>query len=126
MADERPEDMEPIGAYWSVTRYEDIMAWIPIIASRQSLRSSCPTGRFLCPCSLPWTSLTRRAAANCGAHCCVAKSVSDVADYPRANAICSRQRTDQQEFDWVDKVSIELTTMMLATLFDFLSRIVAS
>ena len=31
-----------------------------------------------------------------------------------------------QEFDWVDKVSIELTTMMLATLFDFPSRIVAS
>ena len=26
MGDERPADMEPIGAYWSVTRYEDIMA----------------------------------------------------------------------------------------------------
>ena len=24
-----------------------------------------------------------------------------------------------EDFDWVDKVSIELTTMMLATLFDF-------
>ncbi len=24
-----------------------------------------------------------------------------------------------EEFDWVDKVSIELTTMTLATLFDF-------
>jgi len=24
-----------------------------------------------------------------------------------------------EEFDWVDTVSIELTTMMLATLFDF-------
>jgi cytochrome P450 len=24
-----------------------------------------------------------------------------------------------ETFDWVDKVSIELTTMMLATLFDF-------
>ena len=26
MSDERPEDMEPAGPYWSVTRYEDIMA----------------------------------------------------------------------------------------------------
>ena len=45
-----------------------------------------------------------------------------------------RQRTEfvlddlprGEAFDWVDRVSIELTTMMLATLFDFPWRIVAS
>ena len=26
MSDQRPEDMEPVGPYWSITRYEDIMA----------------------------------------------------------------------------------------------------
>ena len=42
------------------------------------------------------------------------------ADHPRAR----RRRSSTacrsaRQFDWVDKVSIELTTMMLATLFDF-------
>ena len=30
---------------------------------------------------------------------------------------------EDEPFDWVDTVSIELTTMMLATLFDFPSKI---
>ena len=32
---------------------------------------------------------------------------------------CSTSLPRNETFDWVDKVSIELTTMMLATLFDF-------
>ena len=40
-------------------------------------------------------------------------------DHPRARRRDSRPSAIGETFDWVDTVSIELTTQMLATLFDF-------
>ena len=45
---------------------------------------------------------------------------------PRARRQDPRRAADRRGFDWVDQVSIELTTMTLATLFDFPRRSAAS
>ena len=59
MSDERPDDMEPVGAYWSVTRYEDIMAIDTDhhrFSSEPAIVLPNPAEDFLCLCSSRWIS----------------------------------------------------------------------
>ena len=123
MSDERPDDMEPVGAYWSVTRYEDIMA----IDTDHHRFSSEPA--IVLPNPAEDFPLPMFIAMDQPKHDIQRRTVAPIVASPSLSKMSEliRERTQyvldsvpiNEEFDWVDKVSIELTTMMLATLFDF-------
>jgi cytochrome P450 len=116
----------PFGAYWSVSNHADIMA----VEARPDIFSSSHTfggitvvdlmGEFNLPQFIamdrPKHGEQRRVVTPSFGPSEIVKMQASV-----------RQRTAElldtlpfgEEFDWVDKVSIELTTQMLAILFDF-------
>ena len=114
---------EDIGAYWSVTKYNDIMA-----VDTDHLRfSSEPT--IVLPDPAEDFTLPMFIAMDQPKHDVQRKTVSPIVSpanlirmepiiRERAGAILDSLPIGE-EFNWVDKVSIELTTMTLATLFDF-------
>lgn len=123
-------EIESAGRYWSVTKYEDIKAvssdW-ETFSSAQGITLGFRADReapTLFPASSP-SFITQDGSAHKEQRKTVQPSVA-----PRHLAKLEsviRERTcqvldalpDGETFDWVDMVSIELTTMMLATLFDF-------
>ncbi len=114
------------GDFWSVTRYQDIMA---VDSNHAAFSSDINLGGI----SIIERPVQYRAhsfiAADPPVHDEQRKAVSPiVAPGNLANLEpLIRQRTctvldglpRDETFDWVDRVSIELTTLMLATLFDF-------
>jgi len=112
------------GTYWSVTRYNDIMT---VELDHTSFSSQLGGIQIEDkPTDMKGGSFIRMDPPR---HTAQRKTVAPVA---APNSLASyeatiRQRTRllldalprNETFDWVDKVSIELTTMMLATLFDF-------
>ena len=114
---------EDIGGYWSVTRYNDIMD----VDTNHQVFSSEPT--IVLPDPAEDFTLPMFIAMDPPKHDAQRKTVSPIVVGPnlarlepiireRAGAILDDCPIGK-EFDWVDKVSIELTTMTLATLFDF-------
>jgi cytochrome P450 len=114
---------EDIGGYWSVTKYNDIMA----IDTNHQVFSSEPT--IVLPDPAEDFTLPMFIAMDQPKHDVQRKTVSPIVAGPnlaameavireRAGAILDSLPIGEQ-FNWVDKVSIELTTMTLATLFDF-------
>jgi cytochrome P450 len=110
------------GPYWSVTRYEDIMT----VDTSHKIYSSEPTitirdqlEDFQLPMFIamdrPKHDIQRNTVSPRSArrHCASSNRLS--ASAPG----CARQPAGGRALDWVDSVSIELTTRMLATLFDF-------
>ncbi len=123
---EAPVHYQPVhefGPYWSVTRYEDIMAVDTdheTFSSEPSITIADPKDDFRLPMFI---------AMDPPKHDVQRKTVSPIVAGPnlahlepiireRAGAILDELPVGE-DFDWVDKVSIELTTMTLATLFDF-------
>jgi len=114
---------EDIGGYWSVTKYNDIMA----VDTNHQVFSSEPT--IVLPDPAEDFTLPMFIAMDQPKHDVQRKTVSPiVAGQNLANMEpVIRARAGEildslpigEEFNWVDKVSIELTTMTLATLFDF-------
>jgi cytochrome P450 len=112
------------GPYWSVTRYRDIMT-----VELDHTTYSSEQGGFQIEdvaVDMPRRSFIRMDPPR---HTVQRKTVAPIAA-PTSLAgweATVRQRTAavldhlprNEIFDWVDRVSIELTTMMLATLFDF-------
>lgn len=114
------------GPYWSITRYEDIMAIdtnhkvfssdsaLGGITIRGDIGNQGPLPMFIAM-DPPKHDIQRKA---------VSPAVSPL-NLSRLEGVI-RERAGKildslpigVEFDWVDKVSIELTTMTLATLFD--------
>src|SRR5512143_2259956 len=114
---------EEIGGYWSVTRYNDIMA----VDTNHEVFSSEPT--IVLPDPAEDFTLPMFIAMDPPKHDVQRKTVQPIVA-PNHLAYLEpiiRQRAAVilddcpigEEFAWVDKVSIELTTMTLATLFDF-------
>jgi cytochrome P450 len=114
---------EEFGPYWSVTKYNDIVA---VDTNHQDF-SSEPAITIVDPAEdLP---LPMFIAMDPPKHDVQRKTVSPIVAPPNLEAMepVIRERAAAildslpigEEFDWVDKVSIELTTMTLATLFDF-------
>ena len=114
------------GPYWAVTRYKDIMQ---VEINHGTFSSDAATGGIQIedqPADMVRPSFIRMDPPR---HDDQRKVVSPiVAPQNLANMEATiRERTRQvldglplgETFDWVDRVSIELTTMMLATLFDF-------
>ncbi len=119
----RPEGARGVGSYWSVTRYEDIMA----IDTNHKVFSSEPI--IVLPDPDEDFTLPMFIAMDQPKHDIQRKTVAPVVSPQNLQRMSHliRERTCSvldtlpinEEFDWVDTVSIELTTMMLATLFDF-------
>ena len=131
---ERLRDEDPVhycrqsefGPYWSVTRYHDIMA---VDTNHQVFSSDAALGGITIRDARPDLRRPSFIAMDPPKHDVQRKTVSPIVS--PANLVTLepiiRERAArildalpvEETFDWVDKVSIELTTQMLATLFDF-------
>jgi cytochrome P450 len=113
----------PFGPYWSVTRYQDIMTVDTthgVFSSEGGITVVDQDEDFQLPMFI---------AMDPPKHDVQRKTVQSIVGPENLRSFESliRERTTKifdsldvsRPFDWVDKVSIELTTMMLATLFDF-------
>ena len=116
----------PYGAYWSVTRYDDIMK---VELDHDHYSSDASLGGIQLaerPMNKKTSSFIRMDPPR---HTEQRKSVAPIVartNLKNMEALI-RERTAAvlddlprgETFDWVDMVSVKLTTMMLATLFDF-------
>lgn len=115
-----------IGAYWSVTGYDDIMA---VDTNHQQFSSEATLGGitlrdfdedFTLPMFIamdpPKHDAQRKVVQPIVAPDNLARLEGTIRE--RVGMIFDELPKDEP-FDWVDRVSIELTTQMLATLFDF-------
>ncbi len=111
------------GPYWSVTRYDDIMA----VDKDHETFSSFPA--IIIGDQDPEFTVEQFIAMDPPRHDSQRKGVTGAVS-PRSLSLMEpiiRERVAKimdslpvgESFDWVDRVSIELTTQMLATLFDF-------
>jgi cytochrome P450 len=116
----------PYGPYWSVTRYADILK---VELDHATYSSSQELGGIQIADQAKGSELPNFIRMDPPRHTAQRKTVAPiVAPSNLANLQTTiEQRTAavldglprNQEFDWVDRVSTELTAMMLATLFDF-------
>ena len=114
---------EEVGSFWNVTRYEDIMS---IDTDHENFSSD---GSIVVDDNDEEFPLPMFIAMDPPKHDNQRKEVSGVVapsnlakmeDLIRARVVHILDSLPRgEEFNWVDLVSIELTTQMLATLFDF-------
>ena len=122
-------ETEIAGRYWSLTKYSDIKSVDTDhhnFSSAHGITLGFPIDRPLPEGAL---DVTMFIAMDQPRHDVERKTVSPVVSTRNLAGMEAliRERTGKvldslpigEEFDWVDKVSIELTTQMLATLFDF-------
>ena len=118
-----PAHHHPDGAFWSITKYADIMAVDinhEVFSSAPSITIFDPKEDFTLPMFI---------AMDPPKHDVQRKTVSPIVSPANLHLMepLIRSRITKtldelpigEPFDWVDRVSIELTTQMLATLFDF-------
>ncbi len=118
-----PAHLHEDGAYWSVTKFDDIMAVDTnhgVFSSEPAITIFDPKDDFTLPMFI---------AMDQPKHDVQRKTVSPIVSPHNLHVMepLIRGRIQKtldslpigEPFDWVDKVSIELTTQMLATLFDF-------
>ena len=111
------------GAYWSVTRYKDIMhvdTSHEVFSSEPTIVISDPMEGFELPMFIAMDRPKHDEQRK------VVSPVTGPANLRNFEPIIRERTIDVLEhlpvgetFDWTEKVSIELTTRMLATLFDF-------
>jgi cytochrome P450 len=114
------------GPYWSITRYQDIMA---VDTNHAVFSSDWKLGGITLTDAPEAEKLKMFIAMDPPVHDEQRKAVAPIVAPPNLANMegLIRERTcsvldslpRNETFDWVDKVSIELTTLMLATLFDF-------
>ncbi|HRJ01174.1 MAG TPA: cytochrome P450 [Hyphomonas sp.] len=115
-----------VGPYWSVTLYEDIMA---VDTDHKRFSSSWEHGGITLGGSVPDFEMPMFIAMDEPRHSEQRKTVQPAVapNMLKEYEPLIRERTRKvldslpvnEPFDWVDRVSIELTGMMLATLFDY-------
>ncbi|MGI9475675.1 MAG: cytochrome P450 [Hyphomicrobiaceae bacterium] len=113
----------PFGPYWSVTRYDDIMT---VELDHETYSSAAGIQLLDQPEGMVRGNFIRMDPPR---HTGQRRTVAPMANPTNLANFepVIRERTEavldslprNEVFDWVDAVSIELTTMMLATLFDF-------
>lgn len=112
-----------VGSFWNVTRYQDIMAVDTnheVFSSEGSIVVDDQDEEFPLPMFIamdpPKHDRQRKEVSGVVAPSNLAKLEGTIRERV-CNILDSLPRGE--EFNWVDLVSIELTTQMLATLFDF-------
>jgi cytochrome P450 len=116
-------ESDEVGGFWSLTRYADIKAADSnheLFSSEGSIVVNDPDEDFPLPMFIamdpPRHDAQRKVVSPSVAPSNLANLESTIRS--RAATILDSLPVGE-EFDWVDKVAIELTTQMLATLFDF-------
>ncbi|MEM9522240.1 MAG: cytochrome P450 [Actinomycetota bacterium] len=123
-------ELDTAGRYWSVTKYDDVRAvdgdW-ETYSSASGITLGLSLDKMEDQAIPP--QLTPFIAMDPPTHTQQRKTVRSVSAPANLRNIepMIRERTqmlldslpENEEFEWVDTVSIELTTLMLATLFDF-------
>ena len=132
---ERLREQDPVhqvvhplhGPYWSITRYQDIMA---VDTNHKAFSSSWDKGgititdekveenrlQMFIAMDPPKHDIQRKAVTGIVAP----GNLANMEDLIRERTVKVLDSLPRDvPFNWVDKVSIELTTLMLATLFDF-------
>jgi cytochrome P450 len=114
------------GPYWSVTKYNDIMA---VDTNHQVFSSESALGGITIRDAAPELRRASFISMDPPKHDAQRKTVSPIVSPSNLANMepIIRERAARimdelpigETFDWVDKVSVELTTQMLATLFDF-------
>jgi cytochrome P450 len=111
------------GPYWSVTRWEDVMyvdKTHSIYSSEDGITLQDRPTDFVAPNFIsmdpPKHDVQRKAVTGVVAPANLARLEPIIRE--RAGKILD-ELPHNETFNWVDRVSIELTTQMLATLFDF-------
>ncbi len=114
------------GPYWSITRYNDIVA---VDTNHQIFSSEAALGGITIRDARPDLRRPSFIAMDPPKHDVQRKTVSPIVSPHNLKVMepIIRERAGRildslpigEEFNWVDRVSIELTTQMLATLFDF-------
>ncbi|RMH67231.1 MAG: cytochrome P450 [Actinomyces sp.] len=121
--------LETAGRYWSVTRYEDVRAVDGDWETYSSARGITLGLERFAKKDAPPQAIMSFISMDPPTHTEQRKTVRGVSAPSNLRNIepMIRERTaavldslpEGETFDWVDTVSIELTTLMLATLFDF-------
>jgi cytochrome P450 len=119
-------EASPFGPYWSVTRYDDIFA---VELDHENYSSSSELGGIQLadqPKGQERGSFIRMDPPR---HTAQRRTVAPIvapSNLVNLEPLIRRRTSDvldalprNETFDWVERVSIELTNMMLATLFDF-------
>ena len=119
----------PYGPYWSVTRYDDIMK---VELDHATYSSAAHLGGIALRDNPFGQDMANFISMDPPGHTGQRRTVAPIMAPKNLRNMeeTIRQRTGDilnslprgGSFDWVDKVSVELTTMMLATLFDFPSE----
>jgi cytochrome P450 len=114
------------GPYWSVTKYHDIM---DIETNHSAFSSAASLGGITIRDVAPDLRRESFIAMDQPRHSAQRKTVAPMftpthldqlaINIRKRSAECLDNLPVNDVFDWVDKVSIELTTQMLAVLFDF-------
>jgi cytochrome P450 len=114
------------GPYWSVTKYNDIMA---VDTNHQLYSSEASLGGitirnqqadFMLPMFIAMDQPKHDKQRKVVSPIVAPENLERLEGTIRARAAKMLDELPRDEtFDWVDRVSIELTTQMLATLFDF-------
>lgn len=111
------------GPYWSITKYNDIMAVDTnheAFSSEPSITIVDPKDDFTLPMFIAMDPPKHDAQRKVVTPVVSPGNLEYLAPIIRERAgLILDSLPVGEEFDWVDKVSIELTTMTLATLFDF-------
>jgi cytochrome P450 len=114
------------GPYWSVTKYNDIM---DIETNHAAFSSAAVLGGITIRDTPPDVRRESFIAMDQPRHSAQRKTVAPMftpthldqlaINIRKRSAECLDHLPNNEPFDWVDRVSIELTTQMLAVLFDF-------
>jgi cytochrome P450 len=111
------------GPYWSVTRYKDIMQLETnpkVFSSGSGITLFDQTEQFRLPMFIAMDPPKHDVQRNVVAPIVAPDNLAKMAGTIRERAATILDGLPRNEtFDWVERVSIELTTQMLATLFDY-------
>ncbi len=122
-------ELESAGRYWSITKYDDVRAvdgnW-QAFSSARGISLGVKPDPDVDPSTNPINSFISMDPPTHTDQRKTVRSVAAPANLRNMEPLI-RERTiavldalpEGETFDWVDTVSVELTTLMLATLFDF-------
>ncbi|MBH5386414.1 cytochrome P450 [Bradyrhizobium diversitatis] len=113
----------PYGPYWSITKYHDIVAvnmTHGVFSSEQGVTIVDLPEEYWTPSFIKMSPPKHGEQRNTISPIVAPENLAKLEGLIRRRVKAVLDGLPRNEpFDWVDKVSIELTTQMLATLFDF-------
>ena len=119
---ERNEE-DRVGPYWSITRYDDIMAVDTdhkTFSSEGTIVLTDPEEDFVLPMFIAMDPPKHDVQRKTASPVVSPQNLANLEPLIRERTVRVLENLPRnEEFDWVQNVSIELTTLMLATLFDF-------